>query len=149
VWLLVVVRASPWGRLWRLLTKGLHVSKPVPIILVALIVAHVARRRASIIYCSLNAIGRGWRYAFTYRSKLRQLFSLPEAPCADFLVHSCCCVCAISQEYRELKNRGVDPSIVNQYVLIDVHVQGWEANVEKWNREGIQVPPIPASTMTR
>ncbi|KAK3033657.1 hypothetical protein RJ639_034536 [Escallonia herrerae] len=96
-----------------------------------------SRRRASRIYCSLNAIGWGWRYAFTYRSKLRQLFSLPEAPCADFLVHSCCCVCAISQEYRELKNRGVNPSI------------GWEANVEKWKREGIQVPPIPASTMTR
>ncbi|CAB4295582.1 unnamed protein product [Prunus armeniaca] len=39
-------------------------------------------------------------------------------------------------EYRELKNHGIDPSI------------GWQANVEKWNREGIK-PPIVESGMDR
>ncbi|GLT54854.1 hypothetical protein SLA2020_280170 [Shorea laevis] len=39
-------------------------------------------------------------------------------------------------QYRELKNRGADPSI------------GWQGNVEKWNREGL-TPPIVAPGMAR
>ncbi|XP_059649461.1 protein PLANT CADMIUM RESISTANCE 9-like [Cornus florida] len=90
-----------------------------------------------LIYYALGAVGCGWLYACTYRTKLRHLFSLPEAPCADVLVHCCCCVCSLSQEYRELKNRGVDPSI------------GWQSNVEKWHQEGVTVPPIAALGMNR
>ncbi|CAK9159584.1 unnamed protein product [Ilex paraguariensis] len=88
---------------------------------------------ACALYYALSSVGCGWLYACTYRSKLRGLFKLPEAPCVDGLVHGSCCLCAISQEYRELKNRGVDPSI------------GWEANVEKWKREGVTSPPIAAA----
>ncbi|XP_025014892.1 protein PLANT CADMIUM RESISTANCE 12 [Ricinus communis] len=79
-----------------------------------------------------------WLYARTYRSKLRGHFSLPEAPCSDSLVHCFCCVCAcaLCQEYRELKNRGADPSI------------GWQANVDKWNREGLN-PPFVTPGMDR
>ncbi|KAG2715543.1 hypothetical protein I3760_03G083400 [Carya illinoinensis] len=80
---------------------------------------------------AMGSVGCGWLYACTYRSKLRGLFSLPEAPCADWLVHCCCCACSLCQEYRELQYRGVDPSI------------GWEANVEKWNREGLTPPIAP------
>ncbi|EEF33255.1 hypothetical protein RCOM_0353690 [Ricinus communis] len=39
-------------------------------------------------------------------------------------------------EYRELKNRGADPSI------------GWQANVDKWNREGLN-PPFVTPGMDR
>ncbi|XP_022874039.1 protein PLANT CADMIUM RESISTANCE 12-like [Olea europaea var. sylvestris] len=89
------------------------------------------------IYTALHMVHCTWLYTSNYRSKLRALFNLQEAPCADFVVHCCCCVCGICQEYRELKNRGVDPSI------------GWEGNVEKWKSEGITVPPLFPANITR
>ncbi|KAK9277786.1 hypothetical protein L1049_007333 [Liquidambar formosana] len=92
---------------------------------------------AGLIYYALGTVGCGWLYGCTYRSKLRGLFSLPEDPCTDCLLHWCCCVCSLCQEYRELKNRGTDPSI------------GWQGNVEKWKRDGLTVPPIAAPAMAR
>ncbi|PWA85452.1 PLAC8 motif-containing protein [Artemisia annua] len=50
-------------------------------------------------------------YTCFYRSKLRQLYMLPPKPCNDCCVHVCCLSCALCQEYRELKNRGMDPSL--------------------------------------
>ncbi|PRQ40401.1 putative PLAC8 motif-containing protein [Rosa chinensis] len=91
---------------------------------------------AGTIYHVLASVGCGWLYAGSYRTKLRGHFSLPAAPCHDLLVHSFCCVCSICQEYRELKNHGIDPSI------------GWQANVEKWNREGVK-PPMVEPAMAR
>lgn len=64
---------------------------------------------ACLIYHVMGSVFCGWRYAGSYRTKLRGLFSLPQEPCHDFLVHGFCCVCSISQEYRELKNQGIDP----------------------------------------
>ncbi|XP_015895699.3 protein PLANT CADMIUM RESISTANCE 12 [Ziziphus jujuba] len=90
--------------------------------------------RAGLIYYAMGCCG--WIFASQYRAKLRQWFSLPEEPCSDLLVHACCCMCSICQEYRELKNRGIDPSI------------GWQGNVEKWKQEGIK-PPIAEQGMTR
>ncbi|XP_010265195.1 PREDICTED: protein PLANT CADMIUM RESISTANCE 4-like [Nelumbo nucifera] len=46
-----------------------------------------------------------------YRRKLRQRFGLVEAPASDWLIHSLFEQCALCQEYRELKNRGIDPSL--------------------------------------
>lgn len=71
----------------------------------------VAANRACLISCGLGCVGCAWLHAATYRTKLRGLFSLPEEPYSDSVVHCCCCLCALSQEYRELKNRDVDPSI--------------------------------------
>lgn len=34
-------------------------------------------------------------------------------------------------------------------ILIGVFFAGWEGNVEKWKREGVTMPPIPTSSMTR
>ncbi|KAJ7565909.1 hypothetical protein O6H91_02G080400 [Diphasiastrum complanatum] len=47
-----------------------------------------------------------------YRKKLRQKYNLPEEPYSDFWTHFCFEPCALCQEYRELKNRGVDPTQV-------------------------------------
>ncbi|XP_015578875.2 protein PLANT CADMIUM RESISTANCE 12 isoform X1 [Ricinus communis] len=58
----------------------------------------------------LSCVGCPCIYSFSFRTKLRQQFSLPKEPCGDFLVHCCCPSCAICQEYRELKNRGINPS---------------------------------------
>ncbi|XP_074291241.1 protein PLANT CADMIUM RESISTANCE 12-like [Silene latifolia] len=87
--------------------------------------------------CRYSILPSGWRamYAAKFRRQLRETFKLPEEPHGDCLVHDCCCICALTQEYRELKNRGADPSL------------GWQGNVEKWSREGIK-PPI-TTRMTR
>ncbi|CAL9196913.1 unnamed protein product, partial [Musa hybrid cultivar] len=51
-------------------------------------------------------------YSCFYRSKLRRQYGLKEEPCADCLVHCCCCEsCSLCQMYRELKRRGFDMSI--------------------------------------
>ncbi|KAI3412727.1 uncharacterized protein J3R85_016982 [Psidium guajava] len=42
---------------------------------------------------------------------LRHRFNLIESPAPDWISHFFCECCALSQEYRELKNRGLDPSI--------------------------------------
>ncbi|KAL7110545.1 hypothetical protein ACP275_05G032500 [Erythranthe tilingii] len=89
------------------------------------------------IFAALHLVHCTWLYSTNYRTKLRALFKLPEAPYSDAMVHCCCCVCAITQEYRELKNRGVEPSL------------GWEGNVDKWKREGATVPPLFPSDMAR
>lgn len=91
---------------------------------------------AALIFYGLSYIGFGCLYSYTYRSKLRGLYSLPEEPCMDLCIHCFCTHCAICQEYRELKNRGLDPSI------------GWIANEEKMNRAN-QVPPNVVPGMTR
>ncbi|GMY22194.1 protein PLANT CADMIUM RESISTANCE 7-like [Fagus crenata] len=86
-------------------------------------------------YMLLAHIGAVFLYTCTYRTKLRGLYKLPAEPCGDCCVHSFCTACALCQEYRELKNRGLDPSI------------GWVAN-EKM-KGGTTAPPIPAPSMTR
>ncbi|KAF8689313.1 hypothetical protein HU200_042109 [Digitaria exilis] len=55
--------------------------------------------------CLLHCI-----YSCSYRRKLRALYGLPAEPCADGCVHCFCEPCALSQMYRELKNRGADPA---------------------------------------
>ncbi|KAF5940210.1 hypothetical protein HYC85_021377 [Camellia sinensis] len=92
---------------------------------------------ASMIYMALGYAGCASMYGCTYRTKLRGLFGLPEGSIPDGLVHCLCCFCALCQDYRELKNRGADPSL------------GWEANVEKWNQEGITAPPVAEPGMAR
>lgn len=52
-------------------------------------------------------------YSCTFRAKLRNKYGLPDAPAPDWITHCFCEYCALCQEYRELKNRGLDPSIGN------------------------------------
>ncbi|KAL8056690.1 hypothetical protein ABFX02_04G135700 [Erythranthe guttata] len=47
----------------------------------------------------------------SYRSKMRAKFELIESPAPDCLIHCFCEYCALCQEYRELTERGIDPSI--------------------------------------
>ncbi|CAL9770539.1 unnamed protein product [Musa acuminata subsp. burmannicoides] len=46
-----------------------------------------------------------------YRSRLRQMYNLVEAPGEDWILHIFCPCCALCQEYRELQHRGYDPSV--------------------------------------
>lgn len=46
-----------------------------------------------------------------YRQRLREKYFLPEEPCNDACTQCFCFPCALSQESRELKNRGWDPKL--------------------------------------
>jgi len=49
-------------------------------------------------------------YACGYRSALRTKYNLPEAPCGDLTTHLFCHLCAICQEYREIRERTASSS---------------------------------------
>ncbi|KAF8017295.1 hypothetical protein BT93_H2474 [Corymbia citriodora subsp. variegata] len=79
-----------------------------------------------------------WCYTCTYRTKLRGLYSIPGNQCRDACLHHWCGPLALCQEYRELKNRGLDPSI------------GWVANEERRTQHvGTVVPPSVPGGMIR
>ncbi|KAK1404561.1 protein PLANT CADMIUM RESISTANCE 10 [Heracleum sosnowskyi] len=44
-------------------------------------------------------------YACGYRRELRTKYNLQEAPCGDFVTHFFCHLCALCQEYREIRER--------------------------------------------
>ncbi|KAK6242348.1 hypothetical protein SCA6_007737 [Theobroma cacao] len=52
-----------------------------------------------------------------YRTKMRQQYMLKGGGCGDCMLHCCCEICALTQEYRELKNRGFDMSI-DMFILL-------------------------------
>ncbi|KAK4766083.1 hypothetical protein SAY87_007725 [Trapa incisa] len=84
-------------------------------------------------FCLFYCFGVFCCYTCTYRSKIRGLFSLPGDQCGDFFVHCLCTLCAFCQEYRELKNRGLDPSL------------GWSAAQQRMQPAvPVVVPPMPA-----
>uniref|UniRef100_A0A7N0TES8 POS2 n=1 Tax=Kalanchoe fedtschenkoi TaxID=63787 RepID=A0A7N0TES8_KALFE len=89
------------------------------------------------VYGLLGMTGCACLYSCFYRSKMRAQYDLEESPCVDCLVHFCCETCALCQEYRELKGRGLDMGI------------GWEANMERQRRGVITSPAIPQGGMTR
>jgi Cys-rich protein (TIGR01571 family) len=65
-----------------------------------------------------------------YRAKMREQYLLKKNPCGDCLVHFCCELCALCQEYRELKHRGFDMTV------------GWHGNVERQTR-GVEMSALP------
>ena len=88
--------------------------------------------------CLLAQIYSSCWYTCTYRSKLRNQFSIPGDQCEDFCIHCWCQPCALCQEYRELKNRGLDPS------------KGWATIADQRNmQDGISMAPAVPSSMTR
>ncbi|ESQ30604.1 hypothetical protein EUTSA_v10011755mg [Eutrema salsugineum] len=77
-------------------------------------------------------------YTCTYRAKLRNKFGLPDAPAPDWITHCFCEYCALCQEYRELNNRGLDPSI------------GWSGNVQRQRmaqQQEMMAPPMGQQMM--
>ncbi|KAK9049621.1 hypothetical protein SSX86_031410 [Deinandra increscens subsp. villosa] len=89
------------------------------------------------LYAIINALTLcGCLYSCVYRTKMRSQYGLRESPCNDCLVHFCCEPCALCQEYRELKHRGLDISI------------GWHGNMERQNY-GVQIPPMAPIGMDR
>ncbi|XP_038981109.1 protein PLANT CADMIUM RESISTANCE 8-like [Phoenix dactylifera] len=69
-----------------------------------------------------------WILGSNYRLKLRNKYNLVQAPAEDWIVHLFCPFCALCQEFRELQNRGIDPSL------------GWMGYLAK-QQETRTVPP--------
>ncbi|XP_019054249.1 PREDICTED: protein PLANT CADMIUM RESISTANCE 7-like isoform X2 [Nelumbo nucifera] len=71
-----------------------------------------------------------------FRSMLRKKFGLVESPLPDWAVHLFFEPCALCQEYRELKNRGLDPSL------------GWNKIKKQQQQQGqVAMAPPPTQTM--
>ncbi|XP_030553071.1 protein PLANT CADMIUM RESISTANCE 2-like isoform X1 [Rhodamnia argentea] len=69
-------------------------------------------------------------YSFFYRLKMRKQYRIDGTAAEDFIVHCLCEACALTQEYRELKNRGFNPSL------------GWHESVDRQNH-GVAMAPMP------
>ncbi|KAL9330233.1 hypothetical protein ACSQ67_005236 [Phaseolus vulgaris] len=66
------------------------------------------------LYTLLGLIRCACIYSRFYRSKMREQHGLEGSGCTDCFIHCCCEPCALSQEYRELQNRGFDMKIEQQ-----------------------------------
>ncbi|RVX06416.1 Protein plant cadmium resistance 6 [Vitis vinifera] len=94
---------------------------------------HTSCGTSALVYGAIAClIGCPFLISCTYRTKLRSRYGLVESPAPDWVVHCLCDFCALCQEYRELQNRGFDPSI------------GWHANVARHMQQqqvAMVVPP--------
>ena len=74
----------------------------------------------------------GRMYACFYSGKMRAQYNIKGDGCTDCLKHFCCNLCALTQQYRELKHRGFDMSL------------GWAGNAEKQQNQGGVAMGAPA-----
>ncbi|KAK4785093.1 hypothetical protein SAY86_001782 [Trapa natans] len=58
-------------------------------------------------------------YSCLYRMKMREQYRLEGSPTEDFFIHCCCEPCSLTQQYRELQNRGFNVAL------------GWQGNAER------------------
>ncbi|GKD89499.1 plant cadmium resistance 6-like protein [Tanacetum coccineum] len=66
-----------------------------------------------LLYGAIAFIGMPCIMSCSYRTKIRSSYGLMESPGPDSVTHFFCEWCALCQEYRELKARGLDPAIGN------------------------------------
>ncbi|KAI3814855.1 hypothetical protein L1987_14501 [Smallanthus sonchifolius] len=85
---------------------------------------------SGLIYCLIASfIGIPCIMSCMYRTKIRNRYGLMETPAPDWVTHCFCEWCALCQEYRELKARGLDPAI------------GWQGNMMR-NQQMQQYPAM-------
>ncbi|XP_062006628.1 protein PLANT CADMIUM RESISTANCE 10 isoform X1 [Rosa rugosa] len=72
-------------------------------------------------------------YACGYRRALRSKYNLQEAPCGDFITHFFCHLCAICQEYREIREKSAEsgPGDLNLAIVTAPAVQTMEPGLDK------------------
>ncbi|XP_010909558.1 cell number regulator 5 [Elaeis guineensis] len=61
-------------------------------------------------------------YACGYRKALRTKYNLEEAPCGDLTTHIFCHLCAICQEYREIRERSDGSTTVLKFPTVTAPV---------------------------
>ncbi|KAK9049582.1 hypothetical protein SSX86_031451 [Deinandra increscens subsp. villosa] len=91
---------------------------------------------SGLIYCLIASfIGIPCIMSCTYRTKIRNRYGLMETPAPDWVTHCFCEWCALCQEYRELKIRGLDPAI------------GWQGNMMRNQQQYPAMTPPMNQTM--
>ncbi|KAL0319267.1 UNVERIFIED_CONTAM: protein PLANT CADMIUM RESISTANCE 8 [Sesamum angustifolium] len=68
-----------------------------------------------------------------YRTKLRNRYGLVEAPYQDAVSHIFCSCCSLCQEFRELKNRGLDPALGWRGIIAQQQAVGY-GNEQQMNQ---------------
>ncbi|CAH2037625.1 unnamed protein product [Thlaspi arvense] len=90
------------------------------------------------LYVLLAALtGCGCIYSCFYRTKMRRQYNLKGSECGDCLKHFFCELCALTQAYRELHNRGFDVPL------------GWHGNVERQSGGVAMGAPVVEGGMMR
>ncbi|KAM7471752.1 hypothetical protein LguiA_009935 [Lonicera macranthoides] len=92
----------------------------------------------------MPALCSHWIMGSKYRAKLRKKFDLVEAPYEDAISHALCPCCSLSQEFRELQLRGLNPALGWNGVLAQQQ-QGHARNYH--NQQAQNAPPIQAMSM--
>ncbi|CAF2050689.1 unnamed protein product [Brassica rapa] len=82
--------------------------------------------------------GCGCIYSCFYRGKMRAQYNIGGNDCGDCLKHFFCELCALTQQYRELKNRGFNMDL------------GWAGNIQRQQNQGVAMgAPVFQGGMTR
>lgn len=71
----------------------------------------------SIYMLMVAALCSQWIMGSKYRTQLRQRYNLVEAPYSDIISHMFCPCCSLCQEFRELRNRGLDPALGMSHIV--------------------------------
>ncbi|CAL1400306.1 unnamed protein product [Linum trigynum] len=75
-----------------------------------------------------------WLVATEYRTKLRRKYVLVEDPYTDVASHIFCPLCSLCQEYRELKSRGLDPSLGWKGIVAQQQQKRKQSNEDRFRR---------------
>ncbi|KAJ0257028.1 Protein PLANT CADMIUM RESISTANCE 2 [Hirschfeldia incana] len=94
---------------------------------------------AGALYTLISCLtGCGCLYSCFYRGKMRAQYNIGGNDCGDCLKHFFCELCALTQQYRELKNRGYDMKL------------GWAGNAQLQQNQGVAMgAPVFQGGMTR
>ncbi|CAN4100243.1 unnamed protein product [Withania somnifera] len=76
----------------------------------------------------MPALCSQWIMGSKYRTQLRQRYNLVEAPYSDIISHIFCPCCALCQEFRELRNRGLDPALGWNGIVAQQHYGNQQVN---------------------
>ncbi|XP_059290800.1 protein PLANT CADMIUM RESISTANCE 8-like [Lycium ferocissimum] len=76
----------------------------------------------------MPALCSQWVMGSKYRMKLRQRYNLVEAPYSDIISHIFCPCCSLCQEFRELRNRGLDPALGWNGIVAQQHYGNQQVN---------------------
>ncbi|KAG5601995.1 hypothetical protein H5410_033365 [Solanum commersonii] len=76
----------------------------------------------------MPAICSQWIMGSKYRTQLRQRYNLVEAPYSDMISHMFCPCCSLCQEFRELRNRGLDPALGWNGIVAQQHYGNHQVN---------------------
>ncbi|XP_011072383.1 protein PLANT CADMIUM RESISTANCE 8-like [Sesamum indicum] len=93
----------------------------------------------TVVYMLTLAVCMEWFLGSAYRTRLRNRYGLVEAPFHDIISHCFCPYCSLCQEFRELKEQGLNPALGYNGILAEQQA--------KQNGQIYKPPPAQAMSM--